>query len=151
MQESGGRQASTASPVQSMDPTTTCNMVAISQNGQSIQSYTITGLPPSAALAFLVGCEKYGERHQRDGASPSLWTPSPIGGQTACPPNPLGNFYGLILRIASGATRGEAELETDLRRFGLPMGGALGFDISGAHCGDESVRDLCSRRLLIVG
>jgi hypothetical protein len=35
------------------------------------------------------------------------------GGQTACPPHPLGNFYGLILGIASCATRGDAELEGD--------------------------------------
>lgn len=53
VQESGGGQAFTASPVQSMNPTTTCNMVAISQNGQSIQNYKITGLPPSASLATL--------------------------------------------------------------------------------------------------
>jgi len=45
----------------------------------------------------------------------------PLGGQNACPPNPLGNFYGLILGIASGATRGDAELETDWERFGVPM------------------------------
>jgi hypothetical protein len=42
----------------------------------------------------------------------------PHGGQTACPPHPLGNFYGLVLRIASGATRGDAELEGDWERSG---------------------------------
>jgi hypothetical protein len=36
-----------------LSPTTTCNLVAISQSGQSIQSYKITGLPPSASLATL--------------------------------------------------------------------------------------------------
>ncbi|MBC7882167.1 MAG: hypothetical protein H7Y37_12640 [Anaerolineae bacterium] len=46
-----------------------------------------------------MSCEKYGERHQREGASPSLWTPTPWGTE-ACPPHPLGNFYGLILGVA---------------------------------------------------
>jgi hypothetical protein len=57
----------------------------------------------------------------------------PRGGQTACPPHPLGNFYGLVLRIALGATRGDAELETDWERFGLAMGVALSLDFSGTH------------------
>jgi hypothetical protein len=42
----------------------------------------------------------------------------PREGQTACPPHPLGNFYGLVLRIASGATRDDADLEADRERFG---------------------------------
>ncbi len=41
----------------------------------------------------------------------------PRGGQTACPPHPLGNFYGLILGIIYCATRGDAELERDRKRF----------------------------------
>ncbi len=45
------------------------------------------------------------------GQAPPPKTPAPWG-QTACPPHPLGNFYGLILGIALGATRGDAELET---------------------------------------
>ncbi|MBC7883704.1 MAG: hypothetical protein H7Y37_20635, partial [Anaerolineae bacterium] len=47
----------------------------------------------------IVTCGKYGERHQRDGASPSLWTPTPWGTE-ACPPHPLGNFSGLVLGVA---------------------------------------------------
>jgi hypothetical protein len=40
-----------------------------------------------------------------------------MGGQTRLSPQtPLGNFSGLILRIALGATRGDAELETDRER-----------------------------------
>lgn len=46
----------------------------------------------------------------------------------ACPPHPLGNFYGLGLRIALGAARGDVELEADRERFGLPMGGTLGLN-----------------------
>jgi hypothetical protein len=41
-----------------------------------------------------------------------------MGGQTRLSPQtPLGNFSGLILRIALGATRGGAELEGDRERF----------------------------------
>jgi hypothetical protein len=48
--------------------------------------------------------------------------PLPHGGTgVSVSPNPLGNFRGLILRIASGATRGDAELEADRERFGLPV------------------------------
>jgi hypothetical protein len=65
----------------------------------------------------------------------------PMGGQTRLSPHtPLGNFNGLILRIALGATRGGAELETDRERFGcqwgVSMGGVLGFDASVTHYDD---------------
>ncbi len=52
-------------------------------------------------------------------------------------PAPLGNFYGLVLRIALGATRGDAELEADRERFELPMGGALGLDASVTYLNNE--------------
>jgi hypothetical protein len=52
-----------------------------------------------------------------------------MGGQTRLSPQtPLGNFSGLVIEIALGATRGDAELEGDRERFGCPMGGALDLD-----------------------
>jgi hypothetical protein len=61
----------------------------------------------------------------------------PMGGQTRLSPQtPLGNFYGLVLRIALGATRGDAELETDRERFecqwNIPMGGQWARRFDGA-------------------
>jgi hypothetical protein len=68
-----------------------------------------------------------------------------MGGQTRLSPQtPLGNFSGLILAIALGATRGEAELEGDRERFGLSMGGTLGFGcighlLGGSKCNSTAV------------
>ncbi len=71
------------------------------------------------------------------GQAPPSGLPPP-GGRSR-PSTPSANFYGLVLGIASGATRGDAELEMDLERFGLPMGDALVLDASVTHCDDESV------------
>jgi hypothetical protein len=65
-----------------------------------------------ASGELVVICDKYGERHQRDGASPSLWTPSPWGTE-ACPPHPLGNFspdtwigiWRNVAQVAAGQVR----------------------------------------------
>jgi hypothetical protein len=41
-----------------------------------------------AHFSILVSCEKYGERHQRAGASPALWTPAPWGTDCLSPTPP---------------------------------------------------------------
>jgi hypothetical protein len=66
-----------------------------------------------------------------------------MGGQTRLSPQtPLGNFDGLILRIALSATRGGAELETDRERsecqWSVSIGGILGLDAL-THFSGESV------------
>jgi hypothetical protein len=69
--------------------------------------------------------ERDGELQLGGRGKPHPLKPPPLGGQTRFP-NPLGNFGGLILGIALGATRGEAELELDWDWFGCAMGDALG-------------------------
>jgi hypothetical protein len=73
------------------------------------------------------------------GQAPPSGLPPHGGTDTPVPQTPLGNFGGLRLGIASGATRGDAELEGDRERFGLAMGGALDLDASGAYFDDELV------------
>ncbi len=52
------------------------------------------------------------------GRAPPSGLPPHGGTDCLSPHTPLGNFNGLILRIALGATRGDAELERDRERFG---------------------------------
>jgi hypothetical protein len=52
------------------------------------------------------------------GRAPTPETPTHWGTDAPVPQTPSANFYGLILRIALGATRGDAELERDRERFG---------------------------------
>ncbi len=77
-------------------------------------------------LGGLGDWEKYGERHQRVGASPALWTPAPGGTDAPVPQTPSANFYGLVLRVALsryawwsgiGGGLGEAWLPSGVLRF----------------------------------
>jgi hypothetical protein len=70
------------------------------------------------------------------GQAPPSGLPPHGGTETPVPPTPLGNFSGLVLRIALGATRGDAELEGDWERFGCQwrkQRGTRGFDVGAQH------------------
>ncbi len=66
------------------------------------------------------------------GQAPPPKTPAPWGTDTPVPQTPSANFYGLVLGMALGATRGDAELETDWERFGCQWGSSM--EIVGARC-----------------
>jgi hypothetical protein len=51
------------------------------------------------SFSILVGCDKYSERHQREGASPSLWTPTPWGTDCLSPTPPRQLLRNDVLRL----------------------------------------------------
>ncbi len=57
----------------------------------------------------------------------------PVGDRLPVPHTPSATFMAWCIAFTGDATRGDAELETDWERFGVPMGGALGFAASATH------------------
>jgi hypothetical protein len=63
----------------------------------------------------------------------------PVGDRLPVPHTPSATFMARCMAVPDDATRGDAELEADRERFGLPAGGPLGFDTSITHLDNESV------------